>query len=312
MLRKVKPVPKDLGSCSAFKPSNEEEQREAISFVKNINYDSVDTYITFWGFGRTSQSWIGSLLDASPNALIANQFHAIAKFRDEKIQRKDLFMNLAYNSYICGRYGRVQDYNYTIPGLWQGKVSEETGLKVIGDKTGALTTLLMMEEGKFPWKFEEDALMQKELYQSFVEMTGIENHKKILILRNPFNLIASQALKDKNVMLDEVIDLTLRQYQENLWAAKNIGNQDDWFIFTTEDFATNTKSTLENICTFTTVSCPPEWVTKVLKQTLRTTSETWPLIVWDRKQVEIVNEFIVDNLPQYYVPLPVSKVTRGF
>jgi len=306
--RRVDPLFKELGSCSLYQPPDDDERQEIVDFVQSVDFSHVDTYVTFFSVGNTGQSWIASIIDAAPNALVSHQFHALGKFKEEKLSRNELFMNIAYNSNVCGRYDRVQDYNYTIPGLWQGQVADRTPLKVIGDKAGGLTSLLLLEEGNRPWNEEGDAIAQRDLLVSFFEMLSIKNPKFIFVLRNPFNVIASLSLKEPHKPLDTFIFETLGQFRENLWARDHFGEKDQWLVFTMENFVSSTRKMVDKLCMFTDMLCPPEFISRVLKGTRHDLHDPWPKIKWERRQVEAINEFIVNHLAEFYVPLNLNEM----
>lgn len=336
-----------------LEPFTKVKQIEVTNHINSIDFSHVDTYVMFWGFPRSGHSWIGSVLDASPNAMIANEFDAFHKFQDHilpnhklpnekksqkklpvtKFKREELFWNLSRNSYLCGKYGRMQVYNYTIPGLWQGKVANDTVLKVIGDKKGDYSTRSLMSVGSAPWENEEHANDQKKLFNSFSDMIAVQNLRMIVVLRNPFNMIATQFTRrqdkgtrereirrrrhrghprfDDSRKYDTTVDLklineNLSKIKQNIWATKNLGRPEQWFVFTMEEFANNTQTKLQELCNFTTIQCPSVLITKVVNQTNHKPSETWMNVKWEPDHVLLINNFIQENLADYYSPLSIA------
>jgi len=305
----------NLGTCTKFIPPNKREKQQVENYVNSLDFQHVDTFVMFLSDRRTGHSWIGSILDASPNAMIANEFDVFRSFEDseENLNNKDLFRELAHNSHICGRYGRIQIYNYTIPGLWQGKVASDTELKVIGDKKGAASSRFLMSKGGTPWKNETHALAQKEFFASFMNMTATKYHKIIIVLRNPFNMIATEFLRNKNkvkhtdLLLLRVTKSVLYQLKQNLWARDNLSDKVDWFVLPIEEFSRNTHQKLQELCKFATVDCPSIMMTKVTEQTHHTSHDTWPLVDWSNEAALMVNNFIRERLSEYYTPLVIDS-----
>lgn len=95
------------------------------------------TFVLFLASPRSGHSLIGSLLDAHPNAMIANEADIFGVYaRDPSHQtRSTLFNRLINNSLSCGIAGRFQTgYDYTVPGAYTGQW--RCRIDVIGDKKG--------------------------------------------------------------------------------------------------------------------------------------------------------------------------------
>ena len=94
--------------------------------------DGVETLLMFIGYPRSGHTLIGSLLDAHPNMVVANEYHILEKWK--AYARKDknkqhLFQELYTNSYREAHNGDrsladcapTTKYKYTVPNQWQGK-----------------------------------------------------------------------------------------------------------------------------------------------------------------------------------------------
>ena len=103
---------KDLGKCANFKPRSGHDAEEMHNFVDNLNFEDVQRYVMFLSFARAGHSWIGSVLDAAPNALVANEYGIFETFKKERrnMTRDSLFEGIAKNSFLCGKYGRIHVY----------------------------------------------------------------------------------------------------------------------------------------------------------------------------------------------------------
>ena len=186
-------------------------------------FGRVTTFVGFVGFPRSGHSWIAAVLDAAPNAMIANELNAINAYmnyhakrrkkdshrpgrRDEDRQnatdpytRGKLFRDIAENSYECGVLGRYQVYDYTIPDVWQGEVGNGSALNVIGDKKGG-RTLLHFHRGYVKRGGSADAL-QRELLEQFFDDMRVSKRKMIVVLRHPMNMVATSLARTNRTLL---------------------------------------------------------------------------------------------------------------
>jgi hypothetical protein len=105
---------------------------------------NIQRYVMFLATPHSGHSLVGSLLDAHPMMLVANEGNIfrrwVTKWRESENQSKrsqeQIFQYIFNNSLSCALYTRWQnDYNYTVPNGWGGSwIPGE--LTVIGDKKG--------------------------------------------------------------------------------------------------------------------------------------------------------------------------------
>src|SRR5262245_7971773 len=145
----------------------------------NRNYfASVETFCLFIGYARSGHSLIGSLLDAHPNAIIADELDAL-KYVQAGFSQNQLFYLLLRNSQRAANAGRERTgYSYFVPGQWQGRFEK---LRVIGDKMGRITTVRL---GAFPYLLDI-------LFADFRVKP-----KFIHIMRNPYDIISTMVSRN--------------------------------------------------------------------------------------------------------------------
>ena len=98
-------------------------------------YDGVETFVLFIGYPRSSHSLVGAILDAHPEIIIPNEYDVLGewdRFRseganEENMEKYLLFYELQELSLRQATFGiraknpvRKHNYNYNVPGLWQG------------------------------------------------------------------------------------------------------------------------------------------------------------------------------------------------
>jgi hypothetical protein len=151
------------------------------------------TFVMFVGFGKTGHSILGSLLDAHPDIIIAHEYGFLRDFTKAFASRPNwallLFNKLYTNSRRTVLRGwRRQGMNikgYTLGGnSWQGRFRQ---LKVIGDKSGGLTTKVHYLD-KTRCKYFVDGLNR----------TLVVLVKGIRVLRNHYDTIATTMLLAKS------------------------------------------------------------------------------------------------------------------
>jgi hypothetical protein len=108
---------------------------------------NIQRYVMFLATGHSGHSLVGSLFDAHPMMLVANERDIFSRWVKEWRQSENrfersqehIFQNIFNNSLSCALYTRWQhDYNYTVPNGWGGSwIPGE--LTVIGDKKGGST-----------------------------------------------------------------------------------------------------------------------------------------------------------------------------
>lgn len=91
-------------------------------------YDGVQTFLMFIGYPRSGHTLVSSLLDAHPNAIVANEFDVIGKWQQWDTTNKNkyflfdqLYQNSKQEAEIGYRSASVPHrYNYSVPSQWQG------------------------------------------------------------------------------------------------------------------------------------------------------------------------------------------------
>jgi len=293
---------KSFGSCSFFEPCNDQDRNDVNQFVETLNLSHIRYYLQFWGQARTGHSWIGAALDAAPDALVANELDVWKHFDDLR-QRNVLYQEIAYNSFECGMYGRFQVYDYTIANFSQGLVGEGFNVTVMGDKKGDHTALEFVALGQ-PWHNETSAQLQRERYQELQDFLGeYVTIKNVAVLRNPFDMIATQFLRSNplenetvvpTALVNEALDLERQIY----WARTNLGT--DWFVFRMEVFATDTANEFRNICAWLEITCADALVEMVVNRTHHVVHESRLEVEWSKQDKNVINEFIHEFMANEY------------
>jgi len=151
--------------------------------IKGIN-----TFLFFLGFPRSGHSIIGALLDAHPNCIISHELNAFSLmskgFSFYNICSLIILKSKMYSMFNFKRGG----YKYQIKDQYQGKV---TKLKIIGDKKGGGTTDLFDKQ-----------IIDIDKISKFIPF----DYKSLIVIRNPFDNIATIAIKSFNSNINDALD----------------------------------------------------------------------------------------------------------
>ncbi len=143
-------------------------------------FDAVHTYVMFIGIGRSGTTLIGSLLDAHPHIIIANEQATLKYLRPRVFSRSQIFRLLLDNSRQAAGTGRVGGggYSYAVPGQWQGRFGT---LEVIGEKSKSARDVT--------WLTSSPALLET--------LAGVTQARirMMHITRNPYDTIATRAMR---------------------------------------------------------------------------------------------------------------------
>ncbi len=107
------------------------------------DFDDVQRFCFFVGYGRSGHSLVGSLLNAHPDIVIAHEL-GVVPYVEHGFTRNQLFSALLRRDRDFGSIGRTwTDYEYSVPNQHQGSFRQ---LRVIGDKYGGVTAVELAEQ----------------------------------------------------------------------------------------------------------------------------------------------------------------------
>ncbi len=135
-------------------------------------------FVQFAGFPRSGHSLVGSILDAHPGAVVSHELDAMGLF-DRGFSERQVFALIARNSAEFERNGRWWNgFSYAIEGGAGGRAAQP---HVIGDKKGDWAVRRVMED--------------PSLLDRLAQATPRRRRKWILVLRNPFDNVATMSLR---------------------------------------------------------------------------------------------------------------------
>ena len=116
------------GKCSLILSGGPNSVRNRTKELRKV-FDNVANFMIFIGYPRSGHTLIGSLLDAHPHVVIANEFDVIGEWQDWKLKNRNkyyLFSQLYKNSQKEAQDGYRSSwanhrFDYSVPNQWQGK-----------------------------------------------------------------------------------------------------------------------------------------------------------------------------------------------
>ncbi len=156
-------------------------------------YDDIAIYCMFIGYPRSGHTLIGASLDAHPNVILGHEMDALKYVMKGESRDKIYSRLLGMSKTFISIGGQWMDYNYKIPGMYQGRATE---LKVIGDKKGGGSTNKIRRD---------PALLDK-----ISALVGAGKIRMVHVTRNPYDIITTRA-RGGNLVMDQVGEKELRQ-----------------------------------------------------------------------------------------------------
>jgi hypothetical protein len=198
------------------------------------SFDHVKTFCMFIGYPRSGHTLIGSLLDAHPNVILADELDAL-KFIQAGFSERQVFYLSLRNSQRSAAAGRIRTgYIYRVPSQWQGRF---TNLQMIGDKIGGYTALRLHH------------------HPTLLDLVRVKFSVKIKfvhVMRNPYDVISTMSLRD-NRPLDRSIDEFFSLCDAVAHVKQRVAAVDIHDL-RHEDFVSRPRTALKGLCDFFNLS----------------------------------------------------------
>lgn len=156
-------------------------------------FDGVTGFAVFIGAARTGSTLVGALVDAHPDAVIANEVNAFYHVY-RGATRAALFQLLVEHAERFANRGSTwTDYSYAVDGQWQGRFRS---LRVIGDKKAGSTTGMLQSRPGLLNKVAE--VVEAPL-------------RLVHVIRNPFDALATKIRRRPDTSVDDLTGTFFRR-----------------------------------------------------------------------------------------------------
>ncbi|HSL46390.1 MAG TPA: sulfotransferase [Anaerolineales bacterium] len=211
----------------------------------SASFRDVKTYCTFIGHMKSGGSMIGSLLDAHPNVILADEAGPL-RYVQAGFKREQIFyilLRASQREFMKGRVTarRLTAYSWLVPGQWQGRFKS---LRVIGDSTtGASTQLLARTPG---------------LFEKLCDVMEPVDLKFIHVIRNPYDPISVMMVRGKR-SFEDACEHYFRSCEMLSGLHKRLDTSNILPV-KYEDFVNHPEKKLAEICAFLGLSAMPEYL----------------------------------------------------
>jgi sulfotransferase family protein len=245
------------------------------SYLRSIRnrdlFKDIQACCLFIGYPRSGHTLVGSLLDAHPNVIIANELDML-KYLHLRFGKKQIYHLLLKNSERLRKVGRATpSYPYIVHDQWQGRIQK---LTVIGDKHGEATTLRL--------RYAPDLLPR-------LTRTLNTAVKFIHVVRNPYDNISTILTKAENTgwTMDQSIDY-YSLLCETVDRVKRQVPAKDFFELTQEMFIENPKGLMIQLCDFLGIEADQGYLADCASIVFVAPHQTRYQQSWNRAQIHRV------------------------
>jgi hypothetical protein len=240
-------------------------------------FRDVHTICMFVGHVKSGGTLIGALLDAHPNAVVADEVDVL-RYLSAGFGREQIFELLLKGSRREAQKGRVSarrlgPYSLAVPSQWQGRC--ET-LRVIGESRAGPTTR----------RFGHDPRLLTRLYDRMGEVRPRFVH----VIRNPYDPIAAMIVRGRRSFADASSDYALQC--DTLLALRERIDPDDFLTVAYEDFVRSPQEGVGTVCAFLGLEATDDYRAACARIVDPTFRPERLLIHWRPQQVDAVRALI--------------------
>jgi hypothetical protein len=257
-----------------FKPVRKKKRLYFLSMWGGLRhakfFGGVQNFCIFIGYPRSGHTLIGSLLDAHPNAIVADELNVL-RYIEDGFSNRQLFYLLLRNSRRAAAAGRTRSgYCYDVPGQWQGHSQK---LLVIGDKMGHASARALARE--------------PSLLDSVRRLLGVQI-KFIHVVRNPYDVIATNSLRS-NQPLTQSIEAFFGLC-DSVERVKHQVDPADIYEIWHEDFIANPKGMLKSLCNFFSLKSNSAYLESCARIVFSAPRKSRLEVPWSNELIETVGQ----------------------
>ena len=238
-------------------------------------FGEVRNYAMFLGHARSGGSLAGALLDAHPNAIIADEVDAF-QYVNAGFERRQMFTILLERSQRQAnkkhiKAGRDQkQYSYHVPGAWQGRYEQ---LQVIGNRKAGISTQRL---GSDPHALE-----------NLQSLLGNIRLKLILSVRNPYDTISTM-----NIRSGRDLESGVAQYFANCVTIQEIQGRlgsENLLELRHEDLLRSPDHYLRQMCLFLELPAPESYLRACSSILYQSPAASRRKVAWSPEMIQKVH-----------------------
>lgn len=238
------------------------------------HFHDVQNYCIFLGHARSGGSLLGGLLDAHPNAVIADEVD-IFPYLEAGFEREQIFHILLERSQRQANKKHVKagrdakQYSYHVPGAWQGRYKQ---LLVIGNRKAGITTQHLGSD-----------LRALERLHAMLEGICL---KLIVSVRNPYDTISTMSIRS-----GRDLQSGLAQYFANcatIHELKNTVAPENLLELRHEELLHDPGSHLQQMCRFLDLPAPESYLSACSSILYQSPSASRKKVNWSPEMIKNV------------------------
>lgn len=237
-------------------------------------FSKLNNFILIVGNARSGSTLLGSIIDAHPKAIIANETSASAHFW-RGLSRHEILTEIFLNSETNRSQGRFSEgYNYSI----QQNETDDLNVSVMGDKIWNPATLLL--HGNY-------SLLKN------LEKTIGAPIKIIHAIRNPFDVIATMHFRSKAPIADRILWYFI--HCDAVCAISENCPDSEFLNVHHEELIKSPDKTIKDICSLINTNPDTHHIESCKKLLFAKSKQTRFNVNWQKKDINN----IIDKMSQY-------------
>jgi len=233
-------------------------------------FNGIETYCMFLGYPRSGHSFVGSLLDAHPNIVIAHELDAL-HYLKWGMSRNQLYALILGKDERFTKSGREwTGYQYVVPNQWQGR---SDNIKVIGDKKGSASSRRLRKDPRLLAKLRKTVNVDLRF---------------IHVIRNPFDIISTTYNKG-GLTLSQCVDYFFFFADANLEIKKWLDNAEVYEL-RHEQVIEDPHTNLSALCEFLNVDHTHEYLNDCASIVFDKPRKTRHSVNWTSELVDSVTD----------------------
>lgn len=194
-------------------------------------HEALERFVLFVGYARSGHTVLASILDAHPDAVVANELDAVG-FLDAGFGRAQLLHMIAVNARETAEAGNEwTGYAYAVPGGWQGRVRTP---RVMGDKKAGVTTRRLSAD---------TGLLDRLRREMGVPLRIVH------VVRNPYDHVVARARQHEDAPMAEMLDALFGLY-DGVETVRAAALDDEWLDVRSEDLIARPEATVRDLLEF--------------------------------------------------------------
>ena len=242
---------------------------------KADEFHDVKQYCLFVGHARSGGSLLGALVDAHPNAVIADEVD-IFPYLEAGFAREQVFHILLERSQHQAsqgrsKAGRERPHSFFVPGQWQGRYDS---LQVIGNRKAGISTQHLRQN---PDSYEQ-------LRRLLGEKIGL---KVIFSVRNPFDTVSTMNIRSGRDLINGIDN-----YFSNCSTIEVLRNSlpsTDFLAVRHEALLLNPAAEIKQICRFLSLPALPDYLEACSSILYQVPARSRSKVNWSPELIETVN-----------------------